>query len=276
MRIKTILALSDLCEDSITGLRTAYALADRKGAKLVVGHVLVPRTLDPSNVKEFLADNGFDPAAATIEIEVDADVMSGIDLLIEQSAPDLIVLSSTRKRGISRLVAASIPVGLVGDTRTPLLVMHTGQDQERFMKALVCVDGSEQSQELVDAASRLLDDKGEIVALMVIEDSPLVIGGIHIGLHNEEVLKAADEAASRFLGQLRLQRSDLALKTDHRVGNAVETILEARKAHGADLVVIGSGGIGGESIFFFSKVAGEVVRYADVPALIVPTNHSEA
>ena len=68
---------------------------------------------------------------------------------------------------------------------------------------------------------------GAFVALMVIEDSPLVIGGIHIGLHNEEVLKAAEEAASKFLGQLRLQRSDLALKTDHRVGNAVETILEA-------------------------------------------------
>ena len=97
MWIRTILVLTDLEEASLVGLRTAYALAKRKGAKLVVGHVLVPRTLDPSNVKEFLGEHGLDPEAATIDIEVDADVMSGIDLLeqVKRLEPDTVVIIMT-------------------------------------------------------------------------------------------------------------------------------------------------------------------------------------
>jgi nucleotide-binding universal stress UspA family protein len=276
MLIKTVLGLTDLGVDSLSGLRAAYALAARHGAKLVVGHVLVPRTLDASNVTEFLAEHGLDTEVAMVEIEVDADVHSGIDLILERAKPDLVVLSSQRKRGVWRLLWASVPVGLVGDVQSDVLALHAGRDQDRFSRALVCVDGSPQAQRLLDHAATLLEENGEAVALMVIEDSPLVIGGVDIGLYNEQVLKQADEASEKFLRGLRLSRPDLSMKMDHRVGNAVAEIKKARVEHDADLVVIGSGGIGGRAQFFIGKVAESVVRYADVPVLVVPTERPDS
>jgi len=272
MKLATILALTDLEPDSLGGLRAAYALAADRKARLVVGHVLVPRTLDASDVKEFLEANGLDPAAAVLDIEIDADVLSGIKLLVDREHPDLIVMSAHRKRGVSRLLSASVPVGLAGRTVAPVLVLHAASPPTyRFRHALVCVDGSPQAQGLLEAAGALLGKDGAMTALMVIEDSPLVIGGINVGTYDKETLRRADEAAVKYLGGLKAPRAGLRLKTDHRVGNAVEEILKAAHESGADLVVVGTGGIGGKAQFVIGKVAQGVVRDADIAALVVPT-----
>ncbi len=272
MRIATVLALTDLEEESLVGLRAAYALAADRKAKLVVGHVLVPRTLDPSDVKEFLEANGLDPAAAVLDIEIDADVLSGIRLLVDREHPDLIVMSAHRKRGMSRLLSASVPVGLAGRTVAPALVLHSSAPPNyRFKRALVCVDGSPQAQGLLDAAGTMLGREGALTALMVVEDSPLVIGGVNIGTYDAQTLKRADAAAVRYLAGLKAPRPGLELTTDHRVGNAVEEILKAIAESKADLVVVGTGGIGGRAHFMIGKVAQGVVRDADIAALVVPT-----
>jgi len=271
MRIQTVLALTDLGEDSLAGLRAAYAIAASRGCKLVVGHVLVPRTLEAGDVQEFLQSNGLDPKQATIDIEVDSDVHSGIDLVVEESSPDLVVLSSQRKHGFARLLWASVPVGLVGDAKAPVLALHAGRPQESFQRVLVCVDGSPQAEKLLDCAAELLEEGSDMVALMVIEDSPLVVGGINIGVYNRDVLDKAGDQARRYLEDLRATRPDLSLEIDHRVGNAVEEILAARVEYDADLIVIGSGGVGGRAQFFLGKVAEGVVRDAKVAALVVPT-----
>ncbi len=272
MEIKTILAMTDLETDSLTGLRGAFHLAKSHNAKVVVGHVLVPRTLDNSDVKEFLEEHGFDPKSVSIEIEVDADVHSGIDLIVGESHPDLIVISSHRKRGLKRLMWASVPVGLVGETTAPVLALHSDKDHFEFRRAIVCCDGTDQSQELIDAAAKLVGRDGEIVSLMVIEDSPIVIGGFSIGNYSDETLNKARAAATKFLNKLRINRSDVSMRTDVRVGNVVEQIKEAGEQHDADLVVVGTGGVGGKAKFFIDSVSEEVTRQVDVATLVVPTN----
>lgn len=270
MELKSILALTDLQSPSLTGLRAGYHLADRHGGQLIVGHVLVPRTLDPGNVAEFLAANGLDPETVTIDIEVDADVYEGIDLLVENTSPDLLVLSWRRQKGAERLLFASVGLGIVGDVRAPILALHDGQEKYSFKRALVCLDGSPQAEHLLDSAASLLDDDGEIIALMVIESSPLVIAGLHIGSFGEEVMAKAREAAQEYLTGVRGLRKDVSIRTDLREGSAVHEITNARLHHHADLVVIGSGGIGGRTKFFVGSVASGVVQDVDVPTLVVP------
>ncbi len=270
MKIRTVLALTDLDEDSLTGLRFGYRLAAEKGAKLVVGHVLVPRTLDPSDVKEFLTAHNLDPEAAVIDIEVDADIFSGIDLLVEQQAPDLVVMSSVRKRGLKRLMTTSVPVGLVGEVTCPVLALHSSQDVSEFRHALVCTAGGEHGQGLIKDATRLLEEGGKVTAIMAVEDSPLVVAGIHIGTYGDDMLAKAKAAAGQYLATLQpVEGYELA--TGVRVGNAVEAIKAARIEHACDLVVIGSGGIGGRASFLMGKVASGVMREADVPVLVVST-----
>jgi len=276
MEIRTVLVLTDLSEESLTGLRYAYALAERRKAGLVVGHVLVPRTLDSSNVKEFLEQHGFDPASATIDIEVDADVVEGIDMLVQNAHPDLVVLSSYRKRGANRLLFASVPVALVGEATSPVLALHSGHERKQdFRRALVCLDGSDNADALLDAAAGVLAPGGEIVALMVVEDSPLVIAGIHIGTWSEETLAKAKQAAEAHLAKQGAPCGH-AFERVVVVGEAVPKIRETRVAKDCDLIVIGSHGVGGSARILLGSVAAGVVRYADVPALVVPTKSGDS
>jgi nucleotide-binding universal stress UspA family protein len=275
MKLKTILVLTDCEETSVAGLKSAFAIAAKHGADVVVGHVLVPRTLDPANVAEFLTANGLDGATAKIEIEVDADVVSGVELLEQQSAPDLIVLSSKRHRGFMRLLYAGMPTGLVGETKAPVLALHAGEARSEFQRALVCVDGSDASQDIIDAAAGMLADGGEVIALFAIEDSPIVIAGVDIGRHSDDVLSRAAEEANKFLARLKVDRTDLSMKTDQRTGDAVDVICAAAKDHNADLVVVGAHGVGGRSRFVLGGVAEAVVREIDVPTLTVPNKGSE-
>jgi nucleotide-binding universal stress UspA family protein len=272
MQLKTILALTDLEPQSLTGLRAGYAIAKKHGAKLIVGHVLVPRTLSQANVREFLEAHGLEPDTVTIDIEVDADVYEGIDLMIENSHPDLLVLSWRRQKGAERLLFASVPLGIVGEVTAPILALHEGQEKYNFKRALVCLDGSPQAEQLLDAAAALLDDDGEIVALNVMECSPLVIAGLHIGSFSDEVMAKAREAAQEYLTGVRNLRKDLPIRTDLREGSAVHEIANARLHHHADLVVIGSGGIGGRTKFFVGSVTSGVVQDIDVPTLVVPSS----
>ncbi|MEE8104485.1 MAG: universal stress protein [Planctomycetota bacterium] len=271
MELKTVLALTDCQETSVAGLKSAFAIAAKHGADLVVGHVLVPRTLDPADVREFLTANGLDPDTAKIDIEVDADIVSGVELLEQQSAPDLIVLSSKRHRGFMRLLYAGLPAGLVGETTAPVLALHAGKEQSEFRRALVCVDGSDQSQGIIDCAAGMLADGGEVIALFVIEDSPIVIAGVDIGRHSDDVLARAATEAEKFLARLHVARTDLSMKTEQRTGDAVDVIRAARADHNADLVVVGAHGVGGRSRFVLGGVAEAVVREIDVPVLTVPT-----
>ena len=270
MEIQTVLALTDLEEDSLTGLRAGYALAARHNASLVVGHVLVPRTLDPSDVKEFLAENGLDASTVTIDIEVNPSIISGIDVLVDERSPDLIVISRQPRHGVARVIYSSLTLSLVGETRAPVLVYHQGQETFNFKRALVCLDGSPEATRLLEHAAALLDDDGDIVASMVIEDSPLVIAGLHIGTWSEETMAKAREAAEEYLAKLTADWTGPKITTDVRTGSAVHELINARLHHHADLMVIGTGGIGGQTRFMLGKVAGGVVRHIHVPSLVVP------
>jgi len=271
MQIRTVLALTDLSDTSVAGLKTGLAIAKARGGRLVVGHVLVPRTLGHPDVPAFLGQHGIDPSSVTIDIEVDADVMSGIDLLVDEQKPDLVVLSAPRRHGLTRLLFASLPVALMGKVTAPVLVVPHTKKRIGHRKALVCVDGAPQSQLLLDSAATLLGGRSRIVSLFVVEDSPLVVAGLDIGRYGAAQLKKAAAAAKAFQERLRVVRDDVSLEHRQRVGDAVEQILEAEAAEKPDFIVVGTGGIGGTARFVFGTVAAGVLRRAKGAVLAVPT-----
>jgi nucleotide-binding universal stress UspA family protein len=271
MKIQTVLALTDLGDGSVAGLKAGLAIAKGRGGRLVVGHVLVPRTLGRPDVPAFLGKHGIDPASVTVDIEVDADVMSGIDLLVDEQQPDLVVLSAPRRKGLSRLLFASLPVGLIGKVTAPVLVVPPNRKRIHHRTALVCVDGAPQSQLLLDAAATLLGGHGRIVTLFVVEDSPLVVAGIDIGRFSPAQLKRATAAAAAFQERLSVGRSGISLAHEQRVGDAVKEICRAEADHKPDFVVVGTGGVGGTARFILGSVAAGVLRQTKGAVLAVPT-----
>lgn len=276
MKIGTVLALTDCDDESVTGIRLADGLCRRKGAKLVLGHVLVPRTLGKGDVKALLVRHGIPEDAGKVVLEVDADLLTGLEHLVAQVSPDLVVLSSHRRSGLAALFFANTPALLANWGHAPVLSLPSQDGSPRLRKAMVCVDGSPQSQALVDAAATVLEDGGEIVAVFVVEDSPLVIAGIDVGRYDQDVLDRAAAGATAFLQSLRLSRPDLSMRTDQRTGDAVELILQAEREHAPDLLVIGTAGIGGKAHFVLGKVATAVIRHARAAVLTLPTTRPEA
>lgn len=271
MKLSKLLVLTDCAEDSVAGLEAAHRLAERHGAALVVGHVLVPRTLGKAEVKKFLKEHGFPAERDRIDVEVNADVASGLSRMLDQVRPDLVVLSSHRRRGLGAILFANTPAVLGARSSAPVLALPHDARGARFRKALVCVDGSPQSQRLVDAAAAVLEDGAEIRALFVVEDSPLVVAGLDIGRYDAQILDRAAKEAKAFLLRLRLERSDVKLTTDQRTGDAVDLILEAEAELRPDLVVLGTAGVGGKAKFVLGKVSNAVLRQSSAPILVVPT-----
>ncbi len=276
MQIRTVLALTNMDEESLVGLRAAQSIAhEHGGANVVVGHVLVPRTLERrASLREFLDENGFHFDPDHIEIEVDSAAVSGVNLLIEQRNPDLVVMSSSRTKGLARILNASVTVGLIGSVDAPVLALQANQELPTFKKVLVAVDGSEQSNRLFQAARALAEDDAEYIGLLVIEDSPLVIGGLDIGRFNKETLQKAREAGEKFLHRLQVDHSEISMHSEVRVGDAPDEIRKADEEHNPDLIVIGTGGIGGKARFILGKVAQSVVGDAEAAVLAVPTHRT--
>ena len=79
------------------------------------------------------------------------------------------------------------------------------------------------------------------------------------------------QQADASIVRVRDLRKELSIRTDLREGSAVHEICNARLHHHADLVVIGSGGIGGRTRFFVGSVTSGVVQDLDVPTLVVPS-----
>jgi nucleotide-binding universal stress UspA family protein len=271
MKIGTVLALTDCDDESVAGIRMARELCQRKGAKLVLGHVLVPRTLGRGDVTSLLKKHGIPEDAGRVVVEVDADLLLGLEHLVQEVTPDLVVLSSHRRSGIGALLFANTPALLASWGHAPILSLPAQDGTPKFRKAMVCVDGSPQSQALMDAAATVLGDKSEIVAVFVVEDSPLVVAGVDVGRFDRAVLDEAAAQATAFLKSLRLSRPDLSLRIDQRTGDAVDLILEAEREHEPDLVVIGTAGIGGKARFVLGKVATAVIRHAQAAVLTLPT-----
>ncbi|MGQ0612833.1 MAG: universal stress protein [Planctomycetaceae bacterium] len=271
MQFATILALTDCSPGSLPGLRAARDLARRTKGRLRVGHVLVPRTLAKGEVKSFLAQHEIPVAASDVVLDVDADLTTGLEHLIEEIRPDVVVLSSHRRTGLSAFLFSNTPVLLSAWAHAPILSVRSETPHPRFKKAMVCVDGSPQSQELVDAAAGLLEPKGEIVTLFVVEDSPLVIAGVDVGRYDQGILDKAAEQARAFLKGLRLARPGLTMSIDQRTGDAVHLILDAEKEHAPDVTVVGTAGVGGKAKFVLGKVSSGVIRAARGAVLTLPT-----
>jgi len=271
MKLAKLLVLTDCSEDSVAGLEAAHRIAERHKASLVVGHVLVPRTLGKAEVRKFLKEHGFPAERDRIEIVVDADIALGLSRMLEQVLADLVVLSSHRRRGLGAILFANTPVMLGSRCSAPVLALPHDARGARFRKALVCVDGSPESQRLVDAAAALLEDGSEIRALFVVEDAPLVVAGTSIGRYDAATLERAEKEAKAFLLRLRLERAELRLTADQRTGDAVDVILKVEAELRPDLVVIGTAGVGGKAKFVLGKVSSAVLRESHAPILVLPT-----
>lgn len=145
------------------------------------------------------------------------------------------------------------------------------------MKILLAVDGSPSSDAAVaEVAARPWDDDSQVRVVFAINDSPPAIEPFGVSrsyfeeMEKAEVLRARD-AIERAVMKLREGKGcrDMRLTTDVLKGSPGRAIIEDAEKFGADLIVVGSRGVGAWERILLGSVSQTVAQHAKCSVEIV-------
>ena len=134
-----------------------------------------------------------------------------------------------------------------------------------FQRIVVAVDGSEASARAVDAAIDLVAGGGQEVRVVHFLERDVTRFGA-VPLEEEgEGQRLVEEAAAR------IRQAGVAVEGEVRTithGNAAPEILSSAELFQADVIVMGSRGLGGFGALVLGSVAYKVIHHATVPVLV--------
>ncbi|WP_145024960.1 universal stress protein [Paenibacillus sp. Y412MC10] len=138
-----------------------------------------------------------------------------------------------------------------------------------YSRILVPVDGSKHARHALDSAVSLVQSLNTAPELVVLHVNPTVSineppVGVdleeHIRQEGEKILAPATDEASR---------SGVAFRTISKTGDPAKVICQTAKEESADLIVMGSRGMGLVSEMLIGSVSHSVVQHAHCPVMIV-------
>ncbi|MBU2601442.1 MAG: universal stress protein [Actinobacteria bacterium] len=133
-----------------------------------------------------------------------------------------------------------------------------------FNTIVLGYDGSEHSEKAVDLARALA--KAHNSRIVIVHAFPHVSRIVTPSQDDAHEIHDAHELAGK-LAQ-RLKAEGLRAEPDVLEGPAAEAILNAAEAHKADLIIVGSRGLGQFKGLVIGSQSNRVVHYAKVPVLV--------
>jgi nucleotide-binding universal stress UspA family protein len=221
--------------------------------------------------REALAARGL---AADIQV-VEGDPRERIVEIAQDWRADLVVIGG---RGLGALMGAllgSVSTAVLRRAVCPVLVVKWRST--RMRRALVAVDGSEDSWAAAQSFARLPLPKESTVRLLAVLDVPPMMapteGAAPAMVTTPEALISERRAqlegilsrvAASYQGVVRdVERSVV-------VGGPAAEIVSAAREPGVDLVVVGARGLGPIRRWLLGSVSEHVLHHADCPVLVVP------
>ena len=137
-----------------------------------------------------------------------------------------------------------------------------------FKRILIPIDGSPECAHAAQIGLDLAKALGAATATVFVVEPPVAYSG-EIGIPAEELLEVSARDDEEALLATR-RHVNLPPDTPHfvRVGHPAEVIAKVAAEWPADLIVIGSRGLGGLGRALLGSVADAVVRHAPCPVLV--------
>lgn len=305
MKIQKLLVPVDFSEGSRLALREALGLAAREGAALTVVHAVsqLPaygletgfaggtlvetyeermRQTAGKELSQLLAEfeqAGSPPTEVTTEIRYGSPGMQ-ISEAIAEHEPDLVVLSTHGRSGISRAVVGSVAESIIRHSPVPVLALRPGLPVSSVDAKciLFTTDGSEGAAQAAPWARGWADAcNSELVALWVVEDPvsvPLMDWSLFPEVREETVYQEL-EALARHTAKESLSQI-LGDKVEYHVRHGSPSVeISAEAASGKhDLLVMATHGRSGVKRLVLGSVAERVLRETAIPMLLVPMSDS--
>jgi nucleotide-binding universal stress UspA family protein len=279
-----ILLTTDGSKDSELAATTAVGLANGTGSELHLVHVgpVVPVHFEPSDVEparlQEEARRVLDEQTGKVESLGGTVAQSHLRMggaaeevisLSEELGAGLIVSGSRGRSRIKRLLVGSVSDSVVRHAHCPVMVVR-GKPAVFPARILVATDGSEEAAMAMRGAGDLAARTGSQLALMHVG---VIVPVYHPERHDyparyERVRKEAQQLLDEQVLKIEgsggvVERAVLAM------GRADEEIIAAVEEMDADLVVIGSRGLGGVRRAVMGSVSDSVVRHAHCPVMVV-------
>ena len=125
-------------------------------------------------------------------------------------------------------------------------------------RIVVGYDGSEAAERALDRAAELAGYGTTVTVISVAPSDPAEVERVH-GLLED--------------ARARLTAQHVSVRTLDPIGDPVAQIVGSAAELGADLVVVGSRGLGTISAVLMGSVSRWLVKHADVPVTIVTSHH---
>lgn len=136
--------------------------------------------------------------------------------------------------------------------------------------SIVCpVDFSPQAERALRHAAALAAHTGARLTVVTVNDPVLVAAASAAG-HGETLRGQVETALADMLARVPRQAASPEVAIDITTGAPPAEILAAADRAGADLVVMGTRGLGGASKLMFGSTAERVLRASPAPVLVVP------
>lgn len=196
------------------------------------------------------------------------DPAAGIIAAIEAVGPDLVLMTTHGRSGMSRMMRGSVAERVLRTTEAPLLLVNPTAIHRATAgceRILVPLDGSEFADSVLPLVIRVASVLDAQVTLFRVKPfapaavpSPILAPDMWDPLKVEATLKTQAD---------RLAEAGVKVRVRAAIGNEATEIIAA--AGKADLVAMTSHGRSGVSRWWFGSVAEQVVRHAECPLLVV-------
>jgi nucleotide-binding universal stress UspA family protein len=198
--------------------------------------------------------------------------------------PDLLVVGSQGRSALGRLLLGSVSQKVVTEARCSVRVARASiRAPQAPARVIIGVDGSVYSDAAVDEVARRHWPEGGVVKVVSVvrlpftptEETRSLPDSYYSQLEKAETGKAqtAITGASARLKQSEVTQPEI--ESEIILGDAREKILDEAAQWEADLIVLGSRGLGGFKRFLLGSVAQGVAAYAPCSVEIVRSRRTD-
>lgn len=195
-------------------------------------------------------------------------------LLEASSQAGLLVVGARGFGGVKSLVLGSVSRKCLHHTTNPIAIVREIQrnagTENTVERIVVGIDGSENSREALDWGIQEARARQAELQVLLAWEMPLVGGSPYTGtVFDPSALRSdAQRTVDEFIGAADTEGLAHPLQTILHPGDAASGIVQTAK--GADLVVVGSRGLGGFKGLLLGSVGHYVVHKAPCPVVVIP------
>jgi nucleotide-binding universal stress UspA family protein len=296
--MKTIVVGVDGSANSAAALRWAVHEAALRGDRVIAffawgyippGHAGDGRTFDA----EYSASAAQAALAAAVEAAVGADVSKDIEqrvlcelapkaLLTNATGADLLAIGARGIGGFHGLVLGSVSEACLHHTTVPLAIIPSPEPAEGPADAgrasrgaesgriVVGVDGSESARRALHWALGEARRRGASVDVVHAWQTPYIVPSPFAGvpLDVDVVEKDARSVLDRIVDGEDIRHQPAPVERILVRGGAARAVLDT--SQGADLVVLGTRGLGGFSGLLLGSVTHHVAHHVRCPLVVIP------